>query len=315
MKNYIVKSTILVGMVIFAIGILGCKNMENNTSDSSKVTVDISGLTKNLATNSSSSQGSSESPQLSSPDNDAQTAVQTLVIVPLTHAIHGEAYNIEKFDEAADEDFGEDAVNSANYLQVIQLPTSATTVEIEVPNISDGWQLLAAATVEEVVSAEEVGDATLAYIGFTADSYDSADDFGDSDTTLTMVRHCDQDDADMPKGCATFDGDKEAIATSAVEIHQIDINGTDQGDGGNAFPWIVRASPGGGEINVTTAETYMDNIVTSYVGTVNSITVYATHQMSDAAQARTGCTASTSSANIIAKCTEDGEAQEYARTY
>lgn len=314
MKDILVKSTLTIGLILMVLGLLGCKGLENE-SESSKVSIDISGLLANMPVASSSSdEPSSEQPEgVSSPtENEAQSAVKTLMVVPLTYSKHGEPYTNETFDDDTEEDFEDDAMNSVNFLQFIQLPTSSSTVELEVPTASDGWQLLAAATKGTVTSAEEIEDSVIVYLGFTNQDFQSADDFNDANVSLEITRYCDQDEEDRPKGCATFDGEKEAIVTSAVEIHQIKINDVDQGNGGNAFPWIVRSSPGTGQITASTAASRLDSIVSAYGSSISKIAVHVTHQLSDGKSP--ACKALDYNSSVASFRTECGE-QVNTRNY
>jgi hypothetical protein len=309
-------------LALMTLGLAGCKSLD---SDTTKVSIDISGVLDNLATNSSSS-STSNSPQnsdrISSPEpSDAQTAVKTLLIVPLTFSKHGQPYSFDTFDDDTEEDFEDDAANSANFIKYIQLPTASDTVEIEVPTISEGWQLLSAATVEKVEDSGDIEDATLAYIGFTTQAFKTADGFNkatEAERTLTLKRHCDQSE-NRPKGCATFDGSKKAIVTSAVEIHRVDINGSEQDEGSNTFPWIVRTALDSNEISADTAESRLDAMATAFgKDSITEITIYVTHQKSASAQARTGCTALKFASGSLAfkeKCTADGAYQENSRSY
>ncbi len=289
MKKLILQSTIAIALVGMLIGLLSCKGMNTN-EDSSKISVDISGLLAQLPANNSSSSASSQSVSQSSqvsgqvaspPENDAQSAVSTLIVVPLTYSKNGEPYSNSDFDESKESNLEDDAINSVGFLQFIQLPTSDSTVEIEVPSTSEGWQLLAAATKDKLESADEFEDAVIYYIGFTEQAFTSADDFNDANVTLELKRHCDQDATNRPKGCATFDGNKDPIVSHAVEIQGVDINGspTPDGMGGNpGLPWLVRS----GDSSVTDVEGYLNTIITNSggKGAVSNTKIWVTHQLS-----------------------------------
>ncbi len=289
MKKIILTSAIVIAMVALSIGLLGCKEMNSN-DDTKKITLDISGLLAQLPVSSSSSASSSQSVSQSSqmssqvsspPENDAQSAVKTLMVVPLTYSKHGTPYSSSDFSQATEEDLEDDAINSAGFLQFIQLPTSGSTVELEVPTVSDGWQLVAAATSETVESADKLEDAKIYYIGFTTQAFKSAEEFNSANPTLTLKRHCDQDAVNRPNGCATFDGNKDGIVTSAVEIHELYINGIPQSCSalsGGPFPWDVSTDA----LAVTRTTNLTDCVDNDWAGgTITSLKLNVTHKQSD----------------------------------
>ncbi|MCG8338974.1 MAG: hypothetical protein MJE63_31075 [Proteobacteria bacterium] len=316
MKKLILQSTIAIALVGMLIGLLSCKDMNTN-EDSSKISVDISGLLAQLPANNSSSSASSQSVSQSSqvsgqvaspPENDAQSAVSTLIVVPLTYSKNGEPYSNSDFDESKESNLEDDAINSAGFLQFIQLPTSSSTVEIEVPTTSEGWQLLAAATKDKLESADEFEDAVIYYIGFTEQAFTSADDFNDANVTLELKRHCDQDATNRPKGCATFDGSRSAIVTDAVEIHRVEIDGS--ADTSVSYPLVVRSSPGAGDVSADSAKLSLDGILG--IGGASSITVYATHQLSDGKSTTCKDTTNDQAFNIFS---DNCGMQTYTRDY
>lgn len=311
MKKLILQSTIAIALVGMLIGLLSCKDMNTN-EDSSKISVDISGLLAQLPANNSSSSASSQSVSQSSqvsgqvaspPENDAQSAVSTLIVVPLTYSKNGEPYSNSDFDESKESNLEDDAINSAGFLQFIQLPTSSSTVEIEVPTTSEGWQLLAAATKDKLESADEFEDAVIYYIGFTEQAFESADDFNDANVTLELKRHCDQDAANRPNGCATFDGSRLAAVTDAVEIHKIEFDGS--ADASLTYPIIVR-DPAGANTSPSDAESNLNGLAAK--DTANNITIFVTHQLSNGAS--TACKDATN--DYENKC---GGYQTYSKDY
>lgn len=318
MKNYLSWVTALV----LVLSLFGCKGSDSE-SGSSTVTIDISGLKQQLLTADNEAASTGPSRVQSPGASEAQDTVKTLMIAPITYSTHGVPYTMDNFDEDTEDDFENDAANSINFLQFIQLPTSKNTVEVSVPAISEGWQLLAAATSNKVEEVGDIGDdgdgATLVYIGFTEEAFTSASDFTNANVTLTMKRHCDQDDEDQPKGCATFDGDIEAIVTDAVEIHGVKING-DMQSSSYPFPWIVRSNAEGDEISADEAEGRLNNIVTAFGDEtlIESITVLSTHQLSVVNDGNTDCRnldSGDTTSDFIEYCTTDEEAQESRRVY
>ncbi len=287
MEKFIKKGVLVLVSMVLVAALSTCKTSDE---EKSTVSIDISALTENLLIAEPNSQSDSADKSVaqaaSDTSSDAQDAVVTLMIAPLTFVNHGMKYRVDDFDEDAEADLEKDAVNSVDFLQFVQLSSRTSTVEIEVPNISDGWQLIAAVTNVEVNDVEDFSsdenDGAMKYIGFTDDSFTSAEELSGSDAIITLQRYCDQSDENIPKGCATFDGDvpAEAIVTAAVEIHGVAINGVAQTPL-TAFPWIVRSSPNANQISAEIAESGLQGIYDSYIGsTIERVTVIATHQLS-----------------------------------
>jgi hypothetical protein len=264
--------------------IIGCKFDESDSS--TKVRIDISELKKKLVTPSQVSE-SNRNYNVSSPSSDAQTAVRTLLIAPLTTINHGGPYSPdEPFTSDVEEDLKKDAANSVDYINLVQLPTSKDYVEVEMPAISQGWQLFVAAASLQISSNEDLTDDdkvdSLSYVGFTRQSFTSADEFNGANVTLTMRRACLQDT--IPKGCATFNDNKEAVASAAVEILAIEINGTAQTTHAIPFPWVVRSDATQDLANIPVSPSDVEarmNLVRSNFGTsIDLIKVITTHQLS-----------------------------------
>ena len=322
MKNQIRKYITWMVTVTFALALFSCKGTDSE-SGSKTITIDISGLKQKLGATVSTANSENRSNLESPEESDAQDTVKTLMIAPITYSNHGVPYSMDTFDKDTEDDFENDAANSINYLQFIQLPTSQDHVEVSVPAISDGWQLLAAATSNKVEEVGDIGDdgdgTTLVFVGFTEESFTSADDFTSARPSVTLQRHCDQDEEDQPKGCATYDGNKEAIVTSAVEIHGVRLN-TTMLTPSYPFPWIVRANPNvsQSEISPDEAEIRLNNMVNEDDPTISTLTVLATHQLSFANSTNSDCLAldaGDSTSDFISNCTEDNVAQEYTRAY
>ncbi|MBU2512853.1 hypothetical protein KJ966_16060 [bacterium] len=287
MEKLIKRGILIVVSMVLIATLSTCKSSDQ---EKSTVSIDISALKENLFIAESSSQSDSvnrSESQASASDtsNDAQDAVVTLMIAPLTFVNHGKKYRVEDFGEATETDLENDAVNSIDFLQFVQLSGSSSTVEIEVPTISSGWQLIAVVTNVAIADVEDFksdeNDGAMKYIGFTDESFTSASDFESANPTLTLQRYCDQGEENRPKGCATFDGGvpAKAIVTAAVEIHGVSINGVSQTPS-TPFPWIVRATPNSNQLSAAAAATALQGIYNSYGSTVESITVTATHQLS-----------------------------------
>lgn len=302
-------------MVIFVLA--GCKSDSDESSN--KVLIDISGLKSKLVAASSPSSAPAQSgvSQSGIPVDDsspAQTPVTTLIITPIIFTNHGKPYSTdEPFTDAVADDMEKDAPNSIDFIKFIDLSGSENTVEVEVPNISDGWQLLAAASKVPLENVDDMtkeeNDNALAYVGFTEDYYVDAEDFESKNPTLTLKRACYQDE--LPKGCAVYEDNGQANVSSAVEIQGIEINGIAQSPS-PSFPWVVRESPTGDEISVTNAENYMETVYSTFSGTKTTAKVTTTHQLSK--NQPSACSELTTAATTTQFTTECGT-QEYSITF
>lgn len=314
-SSFITLAALIFASVLFALS--GCKSVEQD-SESNRISIDISGLKKSLVTPSSAQSASVNGPNyVAVTESQAQESVLSLLIAPITHSAHGKPYSSdEPFTDDVGDDLEDDAPNSANYIQFIDLPTDQNYVDVEVPSISDGWQLVAAAFKTRVTNiddmTDEANDNAIAYIGFTEKAYTSVDDFNANPVTLKLKRACNQDNP--PKGCAAYDTDKDPILTAAVEIHDILINGASiegslSGWSLPGFPWVVRSNDVSD--NVSTYRQHMDSIVSNYgEAAINQIMVKTTHQLS-AAFKGTACEDATGDA-ILTKC---GNTQDYKFIY
>ena len=300
---------------------VGCKF--DGSDDTTTVRIDISDLKKHLVTPAlPAEQSTLNGPSLAvtSPSSAAQTPVVTLIIAPLTFTNHGKPYSPdEPFTDTVKDDLENDAPNSANFIHFEQLPSDNDYIEVEVPNISEGWQLLAAASTTTFTSIDDMTDNdnndALAYVGFTERAFTSVDDFNTNSGLLEMRRACYQDTP--PKGCATFNENKDAIATDAVEILSIEINGTEEVHGSFPYPWVVRSGAIGTVDNVEiSAATALDrmNSVVSTLGKagITSLKVKTSHQESLGQSA--ACIALTAASTVSDFETECG-IQEYPFTY
>lgn len=315
-SSFITLAALMFVSVLFALS--GCKSVEQD-SESRRISIDISGLKKNLVTPSPAQAASVNGPNyVAVSESQAQDTVLSLLITPITFSNHGKPYSSnEPFTDEVGDDLEDDAPNSANYIQFIDLPTDQNYVDVEVPSISDGWQLVAAAFKTRVQNiddmTDEANDNAIAYIGFTEKAYTSVDDFNASPVTLKLKRACNQDNP--PKGCATYDINKDAILTAAVEIQDILINGTTvknslTGWGLPVFPWVVRNNEVSN--NVSTYRQHMESVVSSYgASAINQIIVKTTHQLGKAFEG-TACRDATGDA-ILEKC--GNKTQDYKFIY
>ena len=79
-----------------------------------------------------------------SSSDSTRDAISALVLGPLTFANHGQAYDPDQpINDTVKKHLEQDLPNTTQYIRIISLPTSDASIEIEVPSVSNGWQLFA----------------------------------------------------------------------------------------------------------------------------------------------------------------------------
>jgi len=174
---------------------------------------------------------------------------------------------------------GDSLTDSADFLQLIDLPTASSYIEFKVPPQSAGnWQVGAIAfstqpeTINDISASEHKFSAVSA--GFNA-SFFAAEDIGNTPIPVKIKRVCLMSSS-PPNGCASFGATRTAdpVVTASVEIVGVRVNGKDYTPKTVDFPIIVRTAA-----NVTTAVANLKTIRTEITGsqTAASLTVRVTH--------------------------------------
>ena len=238
-------------------------------------------------------------------DSAATDQIKTIVVGPLTYRTYGKPYSLENdaWTDDINDKFTDDISNTGNLLLFIQIPTTKEYAEFDVPQVSSGWQVIAAAATSVLKTPDDLqkdeNKNSLAYYGVTEQAFTGAADLNSRDVTLTMQRACLVKAPFTPKGCATYNKYKEASVTAAVEILGVRINvrGLDDGDSVMddimsqpsvtwTFPMIVRNPAAEGEVTpeeamnrLNTVKLMIDDRLASIpTGTISRLTVFTSHR-------------------------------------
>jgi len=266
----------------------------NDDPQQQTVVVPLDGLQRQMGLNA-----------LSSPSDEASTAVLTLLIGPVvvgSGSNRTTAYSTDDLSEQVKQQLEDDVVNSAAYIQLVQLPTSTALLEFTTPPPSAGnWQLAVAAFTERFTTVdgldEDVVADSVAYYGFTENLLNSGS-LPSAPIQINMRRACIIDDP-VAKGCAAFNADgtngADANVTGGVEVWGVyawDRNSEPDYSGGNRLsstPLIVRSCGPG---TCTSEESALEAAVPAG-GTEpgRTLAVVTTHRLSDGYE--TACGTST----------------------
>ncbi len=264
------------------------------------LSIDLTELLKNIPVLQHSSAFSG--PASSDPTHDA---ISALVVGPLTFTNHGQAYDPDQPpNETVKAHLKKDLPNTAQYIEIISLPFSGDTVEIEVPPVSDGWQLFAVGLSKTPKNLEDLGTTEYqdAMVYYTVDTnvYSDAEEAYAAGITMTLKRACLA--SPTPKGCAIFDDHKQAVVTASVEILDVLINGSS--DCSITFPLIVTTAD-----NATSAKSMLNSCISSSSKTITTLKVETSHQLNP--NASSSCTSATTVSGLRSSC----GSQTYSNTY
>jgi hypothetical protein len=263
---------------------VGCKNLNDNPPPLSenKIRIDVGEIQRQISASAGvHEENRQEAPQytLTSSETVVSSEAKTLLIGAVVVTSRSIPYpSGAAVTTSIPEFFGNDLIDSGDFIQLINLPVTETYVEFKVPPQSAGnWQVFAVAfsTQPELVSdlsAEEHKKSAI-YFG-VKDQFFTAESIGNTPVPVRMQRICLQ--GTPPKGCASFGASltAEPVVTASVEIVGVRANGVDYTPGSVDFPIFVRTAE-----DVTAAiaslETIRDEIKDSLTAT--SMTVRATH--------------------------------------
>jgi len=284
--------SIAIYLILFTL-VPGCGEFNDNPRETKmKLTVDISEL-KNQFGYSSDNKGSLDKAVRGIDDLEetpANSAVKSLVVGAIVITARDTPYTMDEAltDEDMD-DIEDDVLNSAAYIDFVNLPTSDDTIEFLIPPPSaENWQVAAVGVNFKMDYLEELDedehDDAVMYYGFTPIFYEYDDIEEDTIISLTMKRNCLANDEIHPKGCATYSNvlSDDPIVTPAVEIVDVKIN--DVSVSYDDFPIIVR-SEAVSDTNVVTKETAINYLKgfrdASSLDIEDTLTVFTTHSKND----------------------------------
>lgn len=282
-------AVISIGIYLILFTLLpGCGEFNDNPRETKmKLTVDISELKKQFGYSSDSDNEDSLEKTVRSipelPETEATSAVKSLVIGAIVITARDTAYTTDEALTDDDmEDIEDDVLNSAAYIDFVNLPTSDDTIEFLVPPPSAGnWQVAAIGVNFKMEYLDELDetehDDAVMYYGFTPVFYKYDDIEEDTVFSITMKRNCLANEEIHPNGCATYSNilSDNPIVTSAVEIIDVKIN--DESVSYSDFPIIVRS-----EADAEAAISILNDIKDNYplLGIGDYLTVITTHSLS-----------------------------------
>jgi hypothetical protein len=251
----IASAVISIGIYLILFSLVpSCGEFNDNPRETTmKIMVDISELKKQFEYSSDSDRSI---PGL--PETEANSAVKSLVIGAIVIS-RDTPYTLDEALTDEDlEDIEDDVLNSAAYIDFVNLPTTEDTVEFLVPPPSAAnWQVAAIGVNFEMdyldQLSEDKHDDAVMYYGFTPQFYHYDDIEEDTIIELEMKRNCLGNEEIHPNGCASYSNilSDDPIVTPAVEIVDVKIN--DVSVSPEYFPIIVRSEADG--TNVVTSGT------------------------------------------------------------
>jgi len=284
-------AVISIGIYLILFTLLpGCGEFNDNPRETKmKLTVDISELKKQFEYSSDSDNGDSLEKEFRGisglGETDATSAVESLVIGAIVITARDTPYTTDEALTDEDmEDIEDDVLNSAAYIDFVNLPTSDDTIEFFVPPPSaENWQVAAIGVNFKMDYLEELDetehDDAVMYYGFTPIFYKHDDIEEDTILLIEMKRNCLANEIVHPNGCATYSNilSDDPIVTPAVEIVDVKIN--DKSVSYSDFPIIVR-SEAVSDTNVVTSGTavnILEGFKDSSLDIEDTFTVITTH--------------------------------------
>ncbi|MGK5095534.1 hypothetical protein WDW89_26420 [Deltaproteobacteria bacterium TL4] len=251
-------------------------------------------------------------------ESPATEVIKTLILGPLTFKNHGSPYDPEApVDPKIEDALKKDIPNSAGYLAFVNLPTQAEYVEFKVPEISDGWQIIAIGSKNVLLGEGDLSDESnkdsIVYYGFSKETFKESKDI--KDFTLLIKRAC--TGKPTPKGCATYDGKKKAIVTSAIEILGVKTTkeGSDVVTSLIKFPIVVRSKPSEFQKTAEEAKKLLDDLAVelSQKAEIPRLTVITTHKLNPTEKPE--CQNLPDTATTVDEYKKNCEIQEYTWVY
>lgn len=196
-----------------AVGFSGCGDLNGNPAEGSSGTAVVS--LDNLQTQ----MGYSVSGGIVAPEGDDYTTVVDGLVVGAIIVSQSTPYTADSIDDDTSSNVEDDAVNSINYFRIIELPSSASTVEFFIPPPSAGnWQIAAIGVTPTPSLLADLEDSDPLYYAFS-DTFLDTETIEGSTVSLTLRRACLSDEP--PKGCAQYDTDFTPVVTPHVRIRGI----------------------------------------------------------------------------------------------
>ncbi|HEX7927827.1 MAG TPA: hypothetical protein VF678_09555, partial [bacterium] len=216
-------------LMVAMLALAGCGN-DHPSDNGGTMKVDLRGIVSQMG---GSGGGGFSEMSVGVADSPATTAVKSLIIGAVvitftdTPLDAGTPITQDLTDKLAD-----DVINSINYFSIVDLPTSADSVEFKVPPPGAGhWQVAAIGTRKQILTYDDLNSDDVAiYYGFTPQFFTTSGSTN-PDVSITMNRACLIDTP--PNGCASYDENGNAVVTDAVKVWAVYWDGN---TGSNKYP-------------------------------------------------------------------------------
>lgn len=226
--HYSPQGLVAVAVLVTALGFSACQALNDQPGKVGKAKVNIEDLQRQMG------QPGVNGTRLNSPGNsDASELVETLLVgAVVVHGRDTPYSNDEAITSDVEDALKEDVQNSANFFAIIDLPTTAETVEFELPPPTAGqWQVMAGGLRVDIdlLGELEGNDDAFIYYGFSED-FLTQGDAEDNVVVVEMKRACLS--SAPAKGCAQVDTDGRVIVEPSLELIDVFINGNRLGGAG-----------------------------------------------------------------------------------
>ncbi len=177
-------------LILIDLTLTGCKELSNDSDDSQTFSIDLADIKSQLSNNQSSSSDNNVSNSITS------STVKSLVLGAIVVTKRDTPYvSGETLTDAEEDDLAEDALNSANYISIVDLPVADDSIDFLIPPETAGnWQILVVAldfnldTLGDLDGYESKG--SIIYTGFTPNFY-TAENIGDEVIEIDMKVYVD----------------------------------------------------------------------------------------------------------------------------
>lgn len=212
------------------------------------------------------------------PASTAVTPVQTLVVGAIVIDFQDTPIGPDTpITDTVKNSLKDAAINSVQFLSLVGLPTSSDTAEFDAPPPgATHWQIVVVGMRDSITSFDQIGDNSPIYYGFNADAngvpfFLSSATVGSQPIDIQIHRACLV--KSPPAGCAQFQTDRTFLATPAVEIVGVYLNGS-----------ITNSLTGAGVQNVfdSASATSAEGVITPLLSAATSVRVDTTHKNSAA---------------------------------
>jgi len=229
------------------------------------------------------------------PASDAVTPVLTLVVGAIVIDFRDTPIGSDTaITDTVRNQLKKAATNSVQFLSLVQLPTGISLADFDAPPPgATHWQVTVVGLRDSVTSFDAIGDKSAIYYGFNSDAngkpfFVSQAMVGSTPFNVHLGRACMV--SQPPNGCAQFQPDGSFVATPAMEIVGLYVNG-----GANLLNQTIVARADGSTTDCTAGPCDGTAAALAMVATLtpapgDKVLVDTTHQLSAEYSAESPCT-------------------------